>query len=104
MLYQVDSIHESEYPAVVAVWEASVRATHDFLKEEDIAYFKPLILHEYLHAVHLHCVRNEEHSIVGFPFLAESPPRDSAFLKLIISNLVQVFFSNFQSEFKHLNL
>lgn len=66
MLYRVDTIPESEYPEVVDVWEASVRATHDFLKQEDIAYFKPLILHEYLQAVHLRCVRNEEHSIVGF--------------------------------------
>jgi len=66
MSYQIDTIPESEYPEVVEVWEASVRATHDFLKEEDIAYFKPLILNEYLQAVHLRCVRNEQHSIAGF--------------------------------------
>jgi len=66
MSYQIDTIPESEYPEVVEVWEASVRAKHDFLKEADIAYFKPLILHEYLQAVHLRCVRNEQHSIAGF--------------------------------------
>ena len=45
------NISESEYQEVVEVWEASVRATHHFLKEEDIVYFKPLILNEYLKAV-----------------------------------------------------
>lgn len=27
----------------VEVWEASVRATHDFVREEDIAFYKPLV-------------------------------------------------------------
>jgi len=66
MSYQIDTVLESEYSEVVDVWEASVRATHDFLREEDIAYFKPLILHEYLQAVHLRCVRNERLGIIGF--------------------------------------
>jgi putative acetyltransferase len=71
MNYHIDKIHESEYPEVVEVWEASVRATHDFLKEEDIAYFKPLIILVYLKAVDLRCVRNEQHSIIGFLGVAE---------------------------------
>jgi len=71
MNYQIDKIQESEYPEVVEVWEASVRATHDFLKEEDIAYFKPLILKDYLKAVDLRCVRNDHHQIIGFLGVAE---------------------------------
>jgi len=71
MNYHIDKTLESEYPEVVGVWEASVRATHDFLNEEDIAYFKPLILLVYLKAVDLRCVRNEQHSIVGFLGVAE---------------------------------
>jgi putative acetyltransferase len=71
MNYQIDKILESEYLEVVDVWEASVRATHDFLKEEDITYFKPLILNEYLKAVDLRCVRNDQHQIVGFLGVAE---------------------------------
>ncbi len=46
-------INQSEYQDVLAVWEASVRATHHFLTEEDIKYFKPLILYTYLDAVEL---------------------------------------------------
>ena len=71
MKYNVDTINKSEYQEVVEVWESSVRATHHFLKEEDIAYFKPLILNTYLDAVTLRCVRNENKKIVGFLGVAE---------------------------------
>ncbi len=66
MKYQVSSVDEGEYVEVVAVWEASVRATHHFLKEEDIQFYKPLILNEYLKSVELACVRNENGKIMGF--------------------------------------
>lgn len=69
--YHIDKIHDAEYPEVVELWEASVRATHTFLKEEDIAYFKPLMLHEYLKAVELRCVRNDFRRIVGFLGVAD---------------------------------
>ncbi|GAA0732178.1 hypothetical protein GCM10009430_45120 [Aquimarina litoralis] len=71
MKYNIDTINKSEYQEVVEVWESSVRATHHFLKEEDIAYFKPLILNTYLDAVTLRCVRNENKKIVGFLGVAE---------------------------------
>lgn len=71
MDYIIDHINESEFPEVVDVWEASVRATHDFLKEEDIVYFKPLILHEYLKVVDLRCVKNDKQKIIGFLGVAE---------------------------------
>lgn len=71
MNYHVDIIVESEYPEVVEVWEASVRATHHFLREEDIAYFKPLILMVYLKAVSLRSVRNGQGKIIGFMGVAD---------------------------------
>jgi putative acetyltransferase len=71
MNYIIDHINESEYPEVVGVWEASVRATHHFLKDEDIVYFKPLILHEYLRVVELRCVKNDQQKIIGFLGVAE---------------------------------
>ncbi|WP_108244331.1 acetyltransferase [Muricauda brasiliensis] len=67
----IDKINKIEYSEVVNVWEASVRATHHFLKEEDIEYFKPLILNTYLDAVELRCIRNSENKIVGFLGVAE---------------------------------
>ena len=44
--------------------------THHFLKEDDIAYFKPLILNTYLDAVELKCIKVNE-KIVGFLGTAE---------------------------------
>ncbi|TVZ15485.1 GNAT family N-acetyltransferase [Maribacter sp. MAR_2009_72] len=71
MIQEIDTIHKSEYQQVVRVWESSVRATHHFLKEADIEYFKPLILNTYLDAVELRCVRNNEKNIVGFLGVAD---------------------------------
>lgn len=68
---EIHAIDKSEYKEVVEVWEASVRATHGFLKEADIAYFKPLILNTYLDAVDLKCVRNNNGKIVGFIGVAD---------------------------------
>jgi putative acetyltransferase len=42
-----------EYQTIVSLWEASVRATHHFLYESDIEYFRPLILNQFLDAVDL---------------------------------------------------
>lgn len=71
MKYKIDNIKKVEYNEVLNIWEASVRATHHFLKEEDIQYFKPLILNTYLDAVELKCVRNEENKIIGFLGVAD---------------------------------
>lgn len=56
---------KNEYPALLKVWEASVRATHHFLKEEDIQVIKPLLLHEYFALVSLFCIRSNG-EIAGF--------------------------------------
>lgn len=71
MQHEISKASPAEYKELVAVWEASVRATHHFLKEEDIAYFKPLILNNYLAAVELRCVRNDQNKIIGFSGVAD---------------------------------
>lgn len=71
MDHRIDYIDKFEYKEVVNVWEASVRATHHFLKEEDIAYFKPLILNTYLDAVDLRSFRDENNVIIGFLGVAD---------------------------------
>jgi len=55
----------TDYVEITEVWEASVRATHTFLTEEDIQYYKPLILKEYLKSVRLFCTR-DQNAITGF--------------------------------------
>lgn len=67
----IDSPSREDYFQITELWEASVRASHDFLGEADIQFFKPLILHEYLDAVDLYCVRNEQDKITGFIGLAD---------------------------------
>ena len=71
MKYSIDAVNESEYTDIIDVWEASVRATHHFLKEADIEYYKPLILEKYLKAVKLKCVRNVEQKIIAFLGVAD---------------------------------
>ena len=66
MKHQIDRIAIKDYQEVLNVWEASIRATHHFLKEEDIAYFKPLILNTYLDAVELRGDRDDKNKIIGF--------------------------------------
>ncbi|WP_425468815.1 hypothetical protein [Paraglaciecola mesophila] len=36
----VHTVTQSDYSALIAIWERAVRATHDFLPEEDIAALK----------------------------------------------------------------
>lgn len=57
------------YPELIKVWEASVRATHHFLKESDIQHYKPLILGQYFDQVKLYGIVDSE-KISGFIGLA----------------------------------
>jgi putative acetyltransferase len=58
--------YPEDFDAITATWEASVRATHHFLKEEDILYYKPLIRNEYLYVVNLFCTKNTAGQVEGF--------------------------------------
>ncbi|QSQ14155.1 GNAT family N-acetyltransferase [Myxococcus landrumensis] len=51
---------------LVEIWEAAVRATHHFLTEEDIQFFKPQVRDTYLDAVRLTCLRDSAGRITGF--------------------------------------
>ncbi len=55
-----------EYPALADLWEASVRATHHFVSEADIRFFKPLVRDAYLAAVTLRCTRDASGAVTGF--------------------------------------
>lgn len=71
MNQQIEKAFPEDYPEIVEVWEASVRATHHFLNEDHILFFKPLIP-QYLSSVQLYCVRNEQGRIDGFLGVAEN--------------------------------
>ena len=56
---------------LVEVWEDAVRATHHFLSEDDIQFFKPLVRDAYLDSVQLACLRDADGRIAGFIGTAE---------------------------------
>jgi len=64
--FKVEKVSKNDYAEIVEVLEASVRATHTFLTEDDITFFKPLILNQYLDAVTLRCLKDENGNILGF--------------------------------------
>src|SRR5215831_1537918 len=62
----VSPVGPDDYARVIEVWEASVRATHTFITESDIAAIRPLV-RDYLPRVpHLLCVRERSGQVVGF--------------------------------------
>lgn len=63
---KIEQADAGDYQALIALWEASVRATHHFLQEADITALKPLILEHYFAAVDLVCASGEEGEIAGF--------------------------------------
>ena len=66
----VFAVHTGDYSRVVEVWQASVRATHHFVKESDIEIFTPMVRDE-LPNVDLGSVRDENGVVVGFIGIAE---------------------------------
>lgn len=57
---------ETDFDELTGVWEASVRATHHFLSEADILYFRPLVRNEYLPQADLYAVRGDGYEIIAF--------------------------------------
>ena len=68
----IKNVLPENYAEMLNVWENSVRATHDFIKEEDIAFFKPIIIEQAFPAVTLRCVKNKSGSILGFVGIHDS--------------------------------
>lgn len=56
----------SYFERLVAIWESSVRATHHFLQESDIAALRPLLLNAYLPNLNVVIARDETGAIHGF--------------------------------------
>lgn len=68
---KIDKPSKSDYLKLIDIWEKSVRATHDFLPEENIKTLKPLILEHYFDAVDLRVSIDDADDIVGFIGVAE---------------------------------
>ncbi len=59
-------VYPEDFFRVVEVWEASVRATHHFVSEEDIQFFRPLVQNALPQINQLACVRDEKGQVAGF--------------------------------------
>jgi putative acetyltransferase len=55
---------------LIELWESSVRATHDFLQEEDIEFYKSNA-NKYLNAVDIYVVRDKNNNIAAFMGISE---------------------------------
>lgn len=62
----IEIVEKTDHLKLLEVWEASVRASHEFLAEEDLQELKPLILEQYFDAVDLRCVKNSHGEMLGF--------------------------------------
>ena len=62
---QIEPLSSDDFTEIVEVWEASVRATHHFLSEKEIAFYKPLVLKYALPEVQLWGVRLQS-KLCGF--------------------------------------
>ena len=65
------ALSRDDWPEIMIVWETSVRATHDFLKEQDLLFYKTMIRDRYLHEVELSGIRKADGSLAGFAGIAE---------------------------------
>lgn len=62
----IEIVEKTEHLQLIDIWEASVRATHHFLAEDDLQELKPLILEQYFNAVDLRCAKSNSGEILGF--------------------------------------
>lgn len=44
MSYQIKKLSSENYSEIINIWEDAVRATHHFLKEEEILFYRPIII------------------------------------------------------------
>lgn len=65
-MYHITTATERDYEALTDIWEASVRATHDFLSEKDIAALRPLLRECYMPALTVSVYRNAQGEAMGF--------------------------------------
>lgn len=70
MIHQIRLATSDDYPRIMEIWESAVRATHDFLSEEDLQHFKEIIPKEYLPNLEVYLI-SENNEAQGFASVAE---------------------------------
>ncbi|HBL06118.1 MAG TPA: GNAT family N-acetyltransferase [Clostridium sp.] len=62
----LNNINDKDMEEILDTWESSVRATHDFLSEEDIILIKPQVIEGAKYVSKLLCVRDKNGIIKAF--------------------------------------
>lgn len=62
----VEIAQPADLPRLFDVWEASVRATHDFLRESDVQALVPLVRNALATTGPLHCLRGADGRALAF--------------------------------------
>lgn len=65
-IYILSNINKKDMDDILVVWESSVRATHNFLSEEDIISIKPQVKEGANHVSKFMCVRDDKSTIQAF--------------------------------------
>lgn len=68
---EIFPVTDKDYPRLLVIWENSVRATHYFLKEQDILSIRPFVLKSFP-AVKLFVFKNDKGNINGFIGVADN--------------------------------
>ncbi|MFI5732295.1 GNAT family N-acetyltransferase [Kribbella sp. NPDC051587] len=68
---EIGEVRAEEYGRAAELWEASVRATHDFVTEADLDVFRPLVRGAFAEIPQLAGLRTDDGYLVGFVGVAE---------------------------------
>jgi len=68
---EITVVPPDEYDRAAELWEASVRATHDFVTEADLDIFRPLVRASFGEIPHLAGLRAEDGLLIGFIGVAD---------------------------------
>ncbi|MDQ3871012.1 MAG: acetyltransferase [Chloroflexota bacterium] len=63
---EITGVGPEDFDRLVELWEASVRATHDFVAEADIVRFRPLVRDALPQIPTFACVRDVDGRVAGF--------------------------------------
>jgi putative acetyltransferase len=67
----ITDIRPDEYDRATELWDASVRATHDFVTEADLDVFRPLVRLSFGEIPQLAGLRTDDGLLIGFIGVAE---------------------------------
>ncbi|MDR2235518.1 MAG: GNAT family N-acetyltransferase [Chryseobacterium sp.] len=70
MSHQFRLAEAGDYPRIMEIWASAVKATHDFLAEEDFNYFQEVIPRDYLPNLEVYLI-TENNEAQGFASVAE---------------------------------